>query len=202
MQPLHQNPNGRMEFARASALTSRQFPWLALAGSLIVHAITLMLVSKASFQERTIEPSDRIITMHLAPLSPREPERDLERDLERELPITDPQLPLGQQDPADANTYRLRRPRRSMQRIPIRPKAALRLRRRRTRQPCAPVFWNRSARCRRQKRMKKGQRPGRPRARLHPDCRACGAGFRAMLAGFVKAPIPGRTTTAARRVDT
>ena len=107
MQPPHQDPIGRMQSARASALrfrSSRRFPWLALAGSLIVHAVALMLLTKASFQERTIEPSDRIITMHLAPLSPREPELDPEPDPEIEMPVTDPQPPVRQQQPAGANT--------------------------------------------------------------------------------------------------
>ena len=118
MQPPHQDPIGRMESARASALrvrakitsqlaralSSRRFPWLALAGSLIVHAVALMLLTKASLQERTIEPSDRIITMHLAPLSPREPELDPEPDPEIEMPVTDPQPPVRQQQPAGANT--------------------------------------------------------------------------------------------------
>jgi len=121
MQPPHQDPTGRMESARASALrarakitsqlaralrflSSRRFPWLALAGSLVVHAVALMLVIKTSFQERTIEPSDRVITMHLAPRSPREPEPDLEPDPEIEMPVTDPQPPVRQQQPAGANT--------------------------------------------------------------------------------------------------
>ena len=128
MQPPHQDPTGWMESARASALrvrakitsqlaralrflSSRRFPWLALASSLIVHAVALMLVIKASFQERTIEPSDRIITMHLAPRSPREPEPDLEPDPEIEMPVTDPQPPVRQQQPAGANTATMDAPR-------------------------------------------------------------------------------------------
>ena len=105
MQPPQQNATGRKAFARDTwAMVGRGFPWLALAGSLIVHAVALMLVIKASFQERTIEPSDRIITMHLAPLSPREPEPDLAPDPEVEMPMTNPQPPVRQQEPAGANT--------------------------------------------------------------------------------------------------
>jgi len=90
MPPPHHDTTGRNAPARDAALPWRKVPWLALAGSTGVHAVLFVLfVLFVNFpvHERFVEPSDRTITMRLAPLSP-----------------TDPQPPIRQQESTDADT--------------------------------------------------------------------------------------------------